>query len=358
MTKRGSRGFTLIELLVVIAIIGVLIALLLPAVQAAREAARRAQCTNNLKQIGLGMHNYHSVVGSFPLANATNTYSDPGVTTTWGNFSAQAMLLPYMEQRALYNAANFYWEAWYNTGGAINATVRDSRIASFLCPSDGSAGKDNINSYLGSIGTTTDVWNNNSTGVFAHNTAYSVADITDGTSSTIAFAESLVGASTGVVRYRTGPSPNAINPSRFLDATIPSGQQTSGNTSTTPWPTTQSNLQACNTAFLTNLQSGSTTNTSNNKGWRWAVGSPGQTFFNTIVTPNSKDFPWAGCRLDCTGCGMDYGDFGNATSSHSGGVNVLFTDGSVRFIKDSIAQATWWALGTKARGEVLDASSY
>src|SRR5829696_980857 len=100
------RGFTLIELLVVIAIIAVLIALLLPAVQAAREAARRSQCVNNLKQMGLAMHNYHSVIGTFPMGNA-RAFEAPGVVTDWGTFSAHAMLLPYVEQQALYNSCNF-----------------------------------------------------------------------------------------------------------------------------------------------------------------------------------------------------------------------------------------------------------
>src|SRR4051795_7219477 len=106
MKSRTRRGFTLIELLVVIAIIAVLIALLLPAVQAAREAARRSQCINNLKQLGLGLHNYHQALGVFPLGNAV-AYSDPGVQTEWGTWSAQAFLLPYMEQQPIYNSMNF-----------------------------------------------------------------------------------------------------------------------------------------------------------------------------------------------------------------------------------------------------------
>src|SRR6185295_18910602 len=100
--------FTLIELLVVIAIIGVLISLLLPAVQAAREAARRAQCVNNLKQLGLAMHNYSSAHGSFPMGSAPTTVAGQGVRNGWGNWSAQALLLPFLEQQPLYNAMNVY----------------------------------------------------------------------------------------------------------------------------------------------------------------------------------------------------------------------------------------------------------
>jgi prepilin-type N-terminal cleavage/methylation domain-containing protein len=108
-TANSRRGFTLIELLVVIAIIAVLIALLLPAVQSAREAARRAQCTNNLKQIGVAMHNYHTGHGTFPVGGAytaaySNTYS-----SGWGTWSAQALMLGFLEQMPLYNAANFSW---------------------------------------------------------------------------------------------------------------------------------------------------------------------------------------------------------------------------------------------------------
>src|SRR5262245_49511698 len=128
MRAETRHGFTLIELLVVIAIIAVLIALLLPAVQSAREAARRAQCINNLKQIGLGMHNYHTAHNTFPLGGTKNfttaygsTYPDAG----WGTWSAAALLLGYMEGQPLYNAANFNWTCCWaqESGWAINSAV-------------------------------------------------------------------------------------------------------------------------------------------------------------------------------------------------------------------------------------------
>jgi prepilin-type processing-associated H-X9-DG protein len=94
------------------------------------------------------------------------------------------------------------------------------------------------------------------------------------------------------------------------------------------------------------------------KGWRWATGSPGLSIFNTIVTPNSQQYQWSACRLDCAGCGIDFGAYQNASSNHPGGCNVLMCDGSVRFVKASVAVATWWALGTKDNGDIVSSDSY
>src|SRR4051794_20205614 len=146
------RGFTLIELLVVIAIIAVLIALLLPAVQAAREAARRSQCVNNLKQIGLGIHNYHQVHDVFPLGVSLNMYT-LGVwraKNSWGHFG---MMLPQLEQQAVYNSANFNWGVEEGTPGGgppidINVTAADTQIKLFVCPSDPLGGNGGNNSFL------------------------------------------------------------------------------------------------------------------------------------------------------------------------------------------------------------------
>src|SRR5690348_9079303 len=128
--RRSRRGFTLVELLVVIAIIGVLIGLLLPAVQAAREAARRMQCTNNLKQLGLALHNYEAVAGTLP---PPYVQAGSGTTITWTNgWSAHGRVLPFMEQGALFNAINFTLR--YST--PQNLTVSSMSIAVFLCPSE------------------------------------------------------------------------------------------------------------------------------------------------------------------------------------------------------------------------------
>ena len=126
MRAETRRGFTLIELLVVIAIIAVLISLLLPAVQSAREAARRAQCTNNLKQIGLGMHNYHTTHNTFPLGGTAALDLRYGYNQAWGTWTAQALLLGYMEGQPLYNAINFNWVCCWDEGWNINSTVTTS----------------------------------------------------------------------------------------------------------------------------------------------------------------------------------------------------------------------------------------
>ncbi len=159
MRTRSQSGFTLIELLVVIAIIAVLIGLLLPAVQSAREAARRAQCVNNLKQLGLAMHNYHTAINAFPMGQSLAWTSYGGGTPYqegWTNWSCHALLLSYLEQTPLYNAANFQQTCCFfgDRADAMNSTVYLTRINGFLCPSDGQAGIQNINNYFGSIGTT------------------------------------------------------------------------------------------------------------------------------------------------------------------------------------------------------------
>jgi len=198
------RGFTLIELLVVIAIIGVLVALLLPAVQAAREAARRSQCVNNLKQMSLALANYESATQSYPGAYPVRRLTDLTVGGTWGCWSPQSLLLPYLEQKPLYDSINFNLLNQGDTGSyagyVANTTAANTRINNFLCPSAPlfpGVLYSNLpapgNNYFASVGSSAD-WrgdaNNKPNGVFWYNgNSLSSRDVTDGTSSTVAFSE-------------------------------------------------------------------------------------------------------------------------------------------------------------------------
>ncbi|MBY0395994.1 MAG: DUF1559 domain-containing protein, partial [Thermoleophilia bacterium] len=206
--KSRRRGFTLIELLVVIAIIAVLIALLLPAVQSAREAARRAQCINNLKQLGNALHNYHSSNDAFPGTYGARNVGNPSeIRGTW---SAQSLLLGYLEQVPIYNACNFAIANRDNAAGqAQNITAISRRIASFLCPSARPpSGQDGGfimpgNSYFASVGASlafnADPYNNMPASAFpnglfmVNGPAIGIRDVTDGTSNTIAFGEWRIG---------------------------------------------------------------------------------------------------------------------------------------------------------------------
>jgi prepilin-type N-terminal cleavage/methylation domain-containing protein/prepilin-type processing-associated H-X9-DG protein len=345
-----QRAFTLVELLVVITIIGILIALLLPAVQAAREAARRAQCVNNLKQIGLAIHNYHTVYDTFP-PGAVEAYGNmPGSAndiTTWNNWSGTAMLLPYLEQRNIYNAINFNIAALYPPAFTLtyaNTSMYDTRIASFLCPSDPEAGRIRINNYHMCMGASTNDLSNNTNGFFSNLVSYGMRSITDGTSSTIAYAEVIVGATN---------NGNTTRQNGVVDATLPNGSHLAN--AFTNQPLVLSALQACNDRWKTSTSANSFTNRG---GERWGWGTTGVSMFVTIVTPNSKQYPWRSCRDQCSGCGADAAQVSNATSFHPGGVNACFGDGSVRFIKDTVSMNIWWSLGTRGQGEIVSADSY
>jgi prepilin-type N-terminal cleavage/methylation domain-containing protein/prepilin-type processing-associated H-X9-DG protein len=389
MRKKSRPGFTLIELLVVIAIIAVLIALLLPAVQSAREAARRIQCTNNLKQIGLAMHNYHTATNSFPLGCSANPQTlGPTVqlVATWNSWSAQGLMLSYLEQGPMYNSINFMWGPYPFSGATpinINYTSLHSMVAAFLCPSDNNSGGSGggfseggvnalagtayLNNYAASFGTDATggdyAWNNTndsyyhqdpigSPGLFAYGMSYGVQHATDGVSNTVAYAEWLVGdgRGSGGSKYRGNIEGN--------DGNTIVGSPSATNVQSNP-QLALTNLQTCMAAFLAEPNTNAA-NITDVKGWRWAIGCYGFAAFNTIQTPNDSQFPVGGCGNGLGGNeSWANGAWSiGAASNHPGGANVLMGDGHVIFIKSSIARMTWWALGTKAGGEVVSSDQY
>jgi len=345
--RNFRRGFTLIELLVVIAIIGVLIALLLPAVQAAREAARRAQCTNNLKQIGISLHNYHSSLNSFPvgfLFPRAGTF-DPKIPQLHYRWSVLAQLSPYLEQTNVYNALNLSWPIATGSSGAYgittpftffpaNATVKTAAVNTFFCPSDGQRPPDLTSGPTNYMFPTGDGLNGGRTvpgdaiggnGAFSGDGAQSAASINDGLSNTAAASEQLLG---------TGGPPN-------------------DQATTTPVPDLRRSMARTSSTTLDNAGCADA-----GRGWRfdkgngWWDGDYRSTTYNHYLTPNAKE-------TDCISAFVPHNPAWKAArSNHPGGVSVLFCDGHVSFTKDAINRVTWQGLSTRIGGEIVSASDY
>ena len=358
--SRGAEGFTLIELLTVVAIIGLLVAVLLPAVQGARDATRRLQCANNLKQIGLALHNYHQGFGRFPMGGSKNNRKLDGDSyDQWSVWSTHAALLPGLEQMPMFNAINFDFapETTDGVSHPMNATVNLAVVAAFLCPSDARAGQQNTCSYHGCYGTTT---NDNypqtggCTGLFTVEQSFGIPACTDGTSGTIAFAEALVGDGMGYGRI----GHNITNPSRyrgnvFMSAAVPAPPGARILDAFRDKAAVMAGLDTCAAAFRERNY------IADHRGWRWGLGVTGFSMFNTIQTPNDARYPFGGCRFNgMPDWNMDNGFVYGAASNHPGGVNVLFADGSGRFVRDGVDRMVWWSLGTKAGGEAVSGDAY
>jgi prepilin-type N-terminal cleavage/methylation domain-containing protein len=383
MSIRRFVGFTLVELLVVIAIIGVLVGLLLPAVQAAREAARRIRCVNNMKQVTLACQNFHDTRQYLPWWSCGPRYANS--TKCVIGFSAQAEVMPYIEMGSMHslltarrfadksNISNMTWlKVWKDWGKNVvyvdkgtyesssNDHVHDQVIAAFRCPSDsgpnynnglpkstgdiiGPAAGNYVSCYGSGMG-----WNYDHTGEtdgFINQTKArkDFSSITDGLSNTLAFSESIIGDGTFV---STAPPTETPWLRIGTDAVVsmPVSDLREGNK--TLWG---DSLEpgVVSIGYVTNSFSLPTWTSSHTSQWygircfSWMVGSPAATGFCTFATPNPPYPDWS------NGGGIG---FYSARSFHPGGVIVSKVDGSVSFVSNTIDSTTWRRLGSKNDG--------
>jgi prepilin-type N-terminal cleavage/methylation domain-containing protein/prepilin-type processing-associated H-X9-DG protein len=312
---RVRAAFTLIELLVAVAIIAGLITLLLPAVQAAREAARRTQCVNNLKQIGLALHNYYAIHDTLPPGRVRSRVEGLGLV-----YSGFAMILPQLDQGPLYNGINFHLNADRGIGLRENLTARATRLSVFLCPSDTSSDADRPDqaptNYVQNTGERHSVIDNS--GPLYENSRVRMADVLDGSSQLAVVSEV---ARSSLIRANDVIELGSIQILSYEQSCAPNGPPRAAA-----------------------------------RGNRWIYGAPNHTMYSHHRPPNDP-------RPDCRG-GVPFGDRTNAEwdrlsldsaarSLHSGGINALFLDGSVRFVSNGVNPLIWRALGTRAGGEVV-----
>ncbi|MEI7683804.1 MAG: DUF1559 domain-containing protein [Planctomycetota bacterium] len=315
------HGFTLIELLVVIAIIAILIGLLVPAVQSVRASASRLQCQNNLKQIGLALHNYHSSYGAFPPSHFRKTWAlDP--TNPAGHFrwSCLAQIAPHLEQDSIAKALDMTVPLY--GGGAIqretipfpqNREPLSIVIPLFLCPSDLATivvpGRAPGN-YVACVGSNIDGDAAVGNGMFYQNSRIRIKDVRDGLTNTVAFSESTLGSG--------GDSPADGGDVKLHYKTV--------------------------TTILSEAACDAQTTLTTNRGNLWADGAYNCGLYNNVLPPNSA-------TMDCVKHSNPA--WRAARSRHTGGVNVLFGDGAIRFVSNGVAIDTWKALGTRAGHEIV-----
>lgn len=331
------RGFTLVELLVVIAIIGILVALLLPAVQAAREAARRMQCGNHLKQIGLAILNYESTYKRLPIG--WNGFTDPVQTTTF-RWSYLAGILPYLEQGQVLEGLNLSLTLYPPGGGQaprpVHVPMISVKIPTYLCPSDhgqmvssptglfDSAPTNYVACFGSGLNMLADSnddgqMDQRADGIFCSVAWRPLADCIDGTSNTVAVSESLLGPGGADQPAATRP-----NPQTHLALVVPLTTVTVAN---------------CDQAVPAGVN-----RFVSSRGRVWAGQGYENTAYNHFFAPNTK-------RYDCYFWVAQ--GFKAARSRHPGGVQALRLDGSASFISDTIDLGTWRNLATRAGGEVL-----
>lgn len=310
-----QTGFTLIECLVVISIVGILCALLAGAVQMARESARRIQCVNNLKQIGLAMHAYHADHGIFPNA------------ITARRFSPHVALLPHLELSNLYNSVNIDRDA---TGEETspNFTAAYNLISVFRCPSEsGEMRYLGWTNYGGCVGYGYQLFNKKNTGLFDVDSNISLASITDGTTNTAAFSEWLL-----------GPRPARFSPDadprrqKFRGPRLPLADEF------------EKFLEACRNANVQTNKYGAFP-----RGMTWMDTSLGQSLYNHNLGINEKT---------CSNGGLVSWGAYTAGSEHGALAHVLFADGHVKAVKQSINLQLWRAISTRAVNEVMDSSDF